>query len=295
MRSSGGTDIAGAIKDSVAILTPNNTKRSDTKFKDSIYLLTDFDNNAGINPVVNAINYANSFDIRTHIGHLFPLSVKSLTVRRAKEINGDPINIIQPKGYVPFDAVIEAILAGGGSYTKLLNAQSQIEWAKLVDYLDNTPADEIYAKGINLPLDVEAHGFAEANKEITTYYHNAKESGKFKVKVDAKGKFIPDLQVVLKNNGKIISGTQTALANDFYEAEFSAPSGQRIDVFIKRTNLADAGLYNVTLTQTTKVPVVTPSPSIKPVPSLSLPALIILMLFLAGLVAGDRLKIRFTQ
>lgn len=286
--SYGGTDIAWAIYDAIQVLTPNGNKRSDPQFKDSIYLLTDFDNNAGIFPVTNAIYYANSLDIRTHIGHLVPLIKSAQPV--SGEINGDPVNTT--KGYEPFDAVIEAVLAGGGSYTQLLNAASQLAWVELVDYLDNTPPAEIYANGIELPVDVQVYGMAEAGKEIVTYYHNVANSAEFKVTVDGKGMFTPETEVVLTSNGQVISGTQTALANDFYEITFEANAGERVDILIGRTNLADAGLYSVVLTKLRNTTGVTRTDTrVEKIPATSLYYLLIISaLFIVLAYARRRYK-----
>ena len=156
-----------------------------------------------------------------------------------EQLHGEPF--MPRKLAEPMDPVVEALLASGGSYAVIENAQAQDAWTDLMDELNST--DPATRTEVRLPLDVKLYGLAVAHdgRSEPVYLFDAAQSGAVVVKVDGKGHFVPDVRV----NG---AGGQTSAGQDQYELRFTAQAGQTYRISLNE-DAAAAGLYSIVLRQ----------------------------------------------
>ena len=234
----GGTDVAAAINQAAGLLNPTGVRGPRRPFPNTskTYVLTDMDNNAGMAPVVVAIRESGAQGIPVNLGHLMPLLNTTLA---SGQLHGEPF--MPRKLAEPMDPVVEALLASGGSYAVIENAQAQDAWTDLMDELNST--DPATRTEVRLPLDVKLYGLAVAHdgRSEPVYLFDAAQSGAVVVKVDGKGHFVPDVRV----NG---AGGQTSAGQDQYELRFTAQAGQTYRISLNE-DAAAAGLYSIVLRQ----------------------------------------------
>lgn len=239
--SRGGTDIAAAIHYATRKINPSGAQGGAAKpFPNTAktYVLTDMDNNAGLAPVVSAIRQSGAAGIPVNVGHLVPLLTKNAQFA-PEDLRGEPA--VGLKVAEPMDPIAEALLASGGSYAIIENAEAQDAWVALMNELNNT--DPATRTEVNLPLDVKLYGMAVADDGRTepTYVFTATQTGPATVTVDGKGNFVPAVSV----NG---AGTQTALGQDLYEVRFNAQAGTAYRILVNEAASA-AGLYSIVVRQ----------------------------------------------
>ena len=252
----GGTNIVGAIIYSVQMLIEKRPVPPQPFSYDEntprIYLLSDLDDEGGFNGVISAINQATASNIIINLGHLVPLNVKAAGAA-AGDLRGESQR--PQKLAEPLDPVIEALLAGGGSYAVLENAQAQQAWRRLMAQLSATPP---WARtSVNLPLDVRLYGYARAGAAEPVYLFTAPASGRVRVVVDGKGHFVPALTV----DG---TGAQASLGQDQYALEFDVTAGQTYRINLNEPVSAQ-GLYSIVLRQIVTPPA--PAGQVTPVPA----------------------------
>ena len=252
----GGTNIVGAIIYSVQMLIEKRPVPPQPFSYDEntprIYLLSDLDDEGGFNGVISAINQATASNIIINLGHLVPLNVKAAGAA-AGDLRGESQR--PQKLAEPLDPVIEALLAGGGSYAVLENAQAQQAWRRLMAQLSATPP---WARtSVNLPLDVRLYGYARAGAAEPVYLFTAPASGRVRVVVDGKGHFVPALTV----DG---TGAQVSLGQDQYALEFDVTAGQTYRINLNEPVSAQ-GLYSIVLRQIVTPPA--PAGQVTPVPA----------------------------
>ena len=266
----GGTNIVGAIIYSVQMLIEKRPVPPQPFSYDEntprIYLLSDLDDEGGFNGVISAINQATASNIIINLGHLVPLNVKAAGAA-AGDLRGESQR--PQKLAEPLDPVIEALLAGGGSYAVLENAQAQQAWRRLMAQLSATPP---WARtSVNLPLDVRLYGYARAGAAEPVYLFTAPASGRVRVVVDGKGHFVPALTV----DG---TGAQVSLGQDQYALEFDVTAGQTYRINLNEPVSAQ-GLYSIVLRQIVTPPAsagqVTPVPASHPLALGALGALVL--------------------
>lgn len=239
--SMGGTDIAAAIHYATRKINPSGAHGGAAKpFPNTAktYVLTDMDNNAGLMPVVAAIQQSGAAGIPVNVGHLVPLRTQKAQFA-PEDLRGEPA--IGLKAAEPMDPIAEALLASGGSYAIIENAQAQDAWVALMNELNNT--DPATRTEVNLPPDVKLYGMAVADDGRTepTYVFTATKAGPATVTVDGKGNFVPAISV----NG---AGAQTALGQDLYEVRFDAQVGTAYRILVNEAASA-AGLYSIVVRQ----------------------------------------------
>ena len=255
----GGTDIADAIIYSTQILVKKRPVPPQPFSYDEntprIYLLSDLDDESGFWGVAAAIRQATASNVIVNLGHLLPLAVKTAHTATG-DWRGERRRL--QKLAEPLDPVIEALLAGGGSYAVLENAQAQQAWRRLMAQLSATPPWG--RTSVNLPLDVRLYGYARAGVAEPVYLFAAPASGRVRVVVDGKGHFVPALAV----DG---AGAQVGLGQDQYALEFDVTAGQTYRITLNKP-ISAQGLYSIVLRQTVTRPA-PPAPAgrVTPVPA----------------------------
>ena len=233
--SSGGTDIVQAIEYSIDLLKQHDSNGKPVSRpnvdKNSLFIFTDMDNNAGQKPVEEVLEKAAKENIKVQTGHLVPIQIRS----SISKINDDiSINTRQREA---FDNVIEAILNTGGSYAVIEDAISQQAWMELIEYLDYNDLDSL--KEIPLPLNICFYSIAKAEKNTPTYLITPQKSGEIAIIVDSKNSFVPNLMI----NG--IKSQQKDLGQDCYEIRFRARAMKTYAVELNKP-LSSKGLYSIT-------------------------------------------------
>ncbi|MDR1614898.1 MAG: hypothetical protein LBS26_04930, partial [Campylobacteraceae bacterium] len=242
--SSGGTHIAGAIIRSVDLIVEQGSSIVDLFYnRNNLYVLTDMEDNWL--SVVAAIVHAGANGVIVNIGHLSPIAVSSKISQNIQnnvyEINGDPINQVQPSGNIlmkartPFDDVIEAILKTGGSYVVIQDAASQEAWVDLMTYLSGKDPENL--EEIPLPFNIQYYGLARDGKSTPTFLITPKSSGMVTISVDTKGSFVPNIKYDDK-------GEQEDLGLNDYRIKFMAAAGKTYRITIG-DSLEDSGLYSI--------------------------------------------------
>ena len=255
----GGTHIADAIIYSTQILIKKRPVPPQPFSYDEntprIYLLSDLDDERGFWGVAAAIRQATASNVIVKLGHLLPLAVKTAHTATG-DWRGERRRL--QKLAEPLDPVIEALLAGGGSYAVLENAQAQQAWRRLMAQLSATPPWG--RTSVNLPLDVRLYGYARAGVAEPVYLFAAPASGRVRVVVDGKGHFVPALAV----DG---AGAQVGLGQDQYALEFDVTAGQTYRITLNKP-ISAQGLYSIVLRQTVTRPA-PPAPAgrVTPVPA----------------------------
>ena len=231
--SNGGTDIAKAIYASINLLKEhdgnNQPISKPVNEKNSLFILTDMDNNAGQQPVIEAIEKAAKEDIKIHLGHLKPFFIRSAVSKINNDIS------INSRQQVAFDDVIKSMLKTKGSYAIVEDADSQQAWMELADYLDHNELTNV--KEIALPFNVCFYSIAKAEKNTLTYLITPKKSGVITITVDSKGSFTPNLTI----NGV---GQQKDLGQDCYEIKLRAKARKAYAVELNKP-LNSQGLYSI--------------------------------------------------
>ena len=231
--SNGGTDIAKAIYVSINLLKEhdgnNQPISKPVNEKNSLFILTDMDNNAGQQPVIEAIEKAAKEDIKIHLGHLKPFFIRSAVSKINNDIS------INSRQQVAFDDVIKSMLKTKGSYAIVEDADSQQAWMELADYLDHNELTNV--KEIALPFNVCFYSIAKAEKNTLTYLITPKKSGVITITVDSKGSFTPNLTI----NGV---GQQKDLGQDCYEIKLRAKARKTYAVELNKP-LNSQGLYSI--------------------------------------------------
>ena len=255
----GGTHIADAIIYSTQILVEKRPVPPQPFSYDEntprIYLLSDLDDERGFLGVASAIRQATASNVIVNLGHLLPLAVKTAHTATG-DWRGERRRL--QKLAEPLDPVIEALLAGGGSYAVLENAQAQQAWRRLMAQLSATPPWG--RTSVNLPLDVRLYGYARAGVAEPVYLFAAPASGRVRVVVDGKGHFVPALAV----DG---AGAQVGLGQDQYALEFDVTAGQTYRITLNKP-ISAQGLYSIVLRQTVTRPAPpAPAGQVTPVPA----------------------------
>ena len=231
--SNGGTDIAKAIYASINLLKEHDDNNQPiskpVNEKNSLYILTDMDNNSGLQPVIKAIEKAAKEDIKIHLGHLKPFFISSAVSKINNDIS------INSRQSVAFDDVIKSMLKTKGSYAVVEDADSQQAWMELAEYLDHNEFTNI--KEIALPFNVCFYSIAKAEKNTLTYLITPKKSGEITITVDSKGSFVPNLTI----NGV---GQQKDLGQDCYEIKLRAKARKTYAVELNKP-LNSQGLYSI--------------------------------------------------
>ena len=231
--SNGGTDIAKAIYASINLLKEHDDNNQPiskpVNEKNSLYILTDMDNNDGLQPVIKAIEKAAKEDIKIHLGHLKPFFIRSAVSKINNDIS------INSRQSVAFDDVIKSMLKTKGSYAVVEDADSQQAWMELAEYLDHNELTNV--KQIALPFNVCFYSIAKAEKNTLTYLITPKKSGEITITVDSKGSFVPNLTI----NGV---GQQKDLGRDCYEIKLKAKARKTYAVELNKP-LNSQGLYSI--------------------------------------------------
>ena len=231
--SNGGTDIAKAIYASINLLKEHDDNNQPiskpVNEKNSLYILTDMDNNSGLQPVIKAIEKAAKEDIKIHLGHLKPFFIRSAVSKINNDIS------INSRQSVAFDDVIKSMLKTKGSYAVVEDADSQQAWMELAEYLDHNELTNV--KQIALPFNVCFYSIAKAEKNTLTYLITPKKSGEITITVDSKGSFVPNLTI----NGV---GQQKDLGQDCYEIKLRAKARKTYAVELNKP-LNSQGLYSI--------------------------------------------------
>ena len=231
--SNGGTDIAKAIYASINLLKEHDDNNQPiskpVNEKNSLYILTDMDNNSGLQPVIKAIEKAAKEDIKIHLGHLKPFFIRSAVSKINNDIS------INSRQSVAFDDVIKSMLKTKGSYAVVEDADSQQAWMELAEYLDHNELTNV--KQIALPFNVCFYSIAKAEKNTLTYLITPKKSGEITITVDSKGSFVPNLTI----NGV---GQQKDLGQDCYEIKLRVKARKTYAVELNKP-LNSQGLYSI--------------------------------------------------
>ncbi len=283
--SSGGTDIAGGINSAVQILEAKGL----VKDKSSIVVFTDGQNNAGPTPVIQAIVNATAKGIRTHYGFLQPFVFK-----KSKSIPSDA-----PAGYVaPLFAtkraqtlpatIEEAVLASGGVYAAINDAESQVVFIDQIDNKGFTNSDSSADSGGQTVIGQTQTADVLSDPLLSrSFIFTGQVNEEVQVNVDAKGNFIPFVKIIDKD-GNIIAVDNDADLNGKVQLKFTLPYTGDYHVEVTSQD-GNTGLFNIFIDVQNNKPAPSNQNNSVPIPTLSQQGIMLLILILL-IIVGYQIK-----
>lgn len=247
--SYGGTDIAQGINTAVQILENLNTAGLTglIKNKAAVVVFTDGENNDGSIPVIEAIANATIKGIRVHLGFLDPYSF----FNKAASF---PIPSDAPQGYIPHESsfqedstlpatIIEAVLASGGVYAIIDNANAERAFAEQVKYRGITNADISDPGGQKIAGQTKTFDLLTDYMESRSFRFRGSSHENVQVIVDTDGNFCPSVQV-FDRDGNIIASDSDADSDGLIKLSFILPYAGDYYAIV-RSQDGNAGLFSI--------------------------------------------------
>lgn len=224
--SSGGTDIAAGIDAAVQILENINTAGLTGLLKDkaAIVVFTDGNNNAGPLPVIQAIVNATLKGVRVHYGFLNPISfTKSGQVSVPSDA---PPGYVRPEIKINASAlpvtIEEAVLASGGVYALIGDAESQVAFVRQIENRGFTNADNTDPGGQNVVGQTKTFDIFVDSLGTRSFQFRGQMGENVRVIVDTQGNFHPFLKII-DRDGNIIAVDDDADADGIIKLDFTLP------------------------------------------------------------------------
>ncbi len=225
--SSGGTDIASGINSAIQILENLNTTGLSgvLKNKAAITVFTDGQNNAGDIPVIQAIVNATLKGIRVHYGFLQPfVFAKSQSFSIPSDAPPGyvvPLQKIQPRAALPA-TIKEAILASGGVYALIGDADSQVAFVRQIENRGFTNSDNSDPGGQSVVGQTETFDILIDSLSIRSFQFSGSVNEDVRVIVDTNGNFLPFLKII-DRDGNIIAVDNDSDTDGVIKLSFTLP------------------------------------------------------------------------
>lgn len=221
--SSGGTNIAAGINSAIQILEDLNTTGI-IKNKAAITVFTDGDNNAGDLPVIQSIVKATLKGIRVHYGFLKPFSFsKSPALLIPSDAPPGYVMPLQAPSSTLLPATIkEAILASGGVYALIGDADSQVAFVRQIEERGFTNSDNSDPGGQAVVGQTETFDILIDSLSIRSFQFSGSINEDVEVIVNTNGNFLPFLKII-DRDGKIIAVDNDSDKDGVIKLSFTLP------------------------------------------------------------------------